>query len=252
MNFKDKVVLVTGGSRGLGKAIAAGFAKLEAKVIVHYASNEAGAESVLKSLDGGIHAKIRADMGNSSDIVRLANETIDLYGRIDILVNNAGIYETHKVPFTDFDEWKNTWDRTIAVNLNGVAYLCHIVAQQMIKQGGGKIINITSRGAFRGEPDYPAYGASKSGVNSLSQSLAQALAPHNIHVFAIAPGWIDTDMSAPGLKGPRKEEILRQSPLHRVANPEEIANAVIWLASEGMEYATGTILDMNGASYFRN
>ncbi|MHC1708027.1 MAG: SDR family NAD(P)-dependent oxidoreductase [Bacteroidales bacterium] len=252
MTFNDKVVLVTGASRGLGKAIAYAFAGLGANVIVHYASNEAAADLVIENLPGGLHTKAQADIGKSTDTERLVKEVVQIYGRIDILVNNAGIFEMHKVPFTDFEEWKKAWDRTIAVNLSGVAYLCHHVSQQMIRQGGGRIINITSRGAFRGEPDHPAYGASKSGLNSLSQSLAQALAPHNIFVYAIAPGWIDTDMAVPGLNSTRKEEILRQSPLHRIAQPEEIANAVIWLTSEGMEYATGTIFDMNGASYLRN
>jgi 3-oxoacyl-[acyl-carrier protein] reductase len=252
MNFKDKVVLVTGASRGLGKAIANAFALMEARVIIHYAVNEDAASMVMDQLPGGPHLKVQADLGVSEDIEQMVKEVLLVYGKIDILINNAGIFEEHKVPFTDFEDWKKVWDRTIAVNLSGAACLCHLVAQQMIRQGGGKIVNITSRGAFRGEPDHPAYGASKSGLNSLSQSLAQALAPHNIHVFALAPGWIDTDMAAAGLQSHRREEILKQSPMLRVAQPEEIANAVVWLASEGMEFATGTILDMNGASYLRN
>jgi 3-oxoacyl-[acyl-carrier protein] reductase len=252
MDFKNKVVLVTGASRGLGRAIADGFARLEAKVVVHFAANEGAARSVLQALPGHDHKMYQADIGTESDVVELVNTVIQEYGRIDILINNAGIFREHRVPFSDFREWKDIWDRTIAVNLSGVAYLCHAVAQHMILQGGGKIINISSRGAFRGEPDHPGYGASKSGLNSLSQSLAQALAPYNIHVFAIAPGWIDTDMAIERLNSDRREEILSQSPLHRVARPEEIAHAVLWLASEGMEYATGTILDMNGASYLRN
>jgi len=135
-------------------------------------------------------------------------------------------------------------------NLTGVANLCFLLSKHMIKIGGGKIINITSRGAFRGEPTSPAYGASKAGLNSFGQSLAKALAPQKVLVYAIAPGWVDTDMAAIGMEGPNAQEIKDQSPLRRIAQPEEIAKSVIMLAS-GVEYMTGCILDVNGASYLR-
>jgi len=121
----------------------------------------------------------------------------------------------------------------------------------MLNINGGKIINITSRGAFRGEPEAPAYGASKAGQNAMSQSLAKALAPFNIYVYAVAPGWVETDMSTEFLAGPEGENILKQSPLGRIAKPEEIASAVLFLASKDADYMTGSIIDINGASYLR-
>jgi NAD(P)-dependent dehydrogenase (short-subunit alcohol dehydrogenase family) len=126
------------------------------------------------------------------------------------------------------------------------------IIQHMKERGGGKIVNVSSRGAFRGEPDAPAYGASKAGLNAMSQSLAKALAPHNIFVYVVAPGFVETDMAAPALSGPKGNAIRQQSPLGRVALPEEVAQAVTFLASEGTDYLTGCIVDINGASYLRS
>jgi NAD(P)-dependent dehydrogenase (short-subunit alcohol dehydrogenase family) len=122
----------------------------------------------------------------------------------------------------------------------------------MKERGGGKIVNVSSRGAFRGEPDAPAYGASKAGLNALSQSMAMALAPYNIFVYVVAPGYVETEMSASYLSGPEGDAIRRESPLGRVASPEEVAGAVVFLASEGTDYLTGCILDISGASYLRS
>jgi NAD(P)-dependent dehydrogenase (short-subunit alcohol dehydrogenase family) len=122
----------------------------------------------------------------------------------------------------------------------------------MINSGGGRIVNVSSRGAFRGEPEQPAYGASKAGLNSMSQSIAQKVAKHNIYIGVVAPGFVETDMAAKKLSGPEGEKIRHQSPLKRVARPEEVAYAVLFLASEGSEFSTGTIIDVNGASYLRS
>jgi NAD(P)-dependent dehydrogenase (short-subunit alcohol dehydrogenase family) len=121
----------------------------------------------------------------------------------------------------------------------------------MIKNGGGRIVNVSSRGAFRGEPESPAYGASKAGLNAMSQSLAKKLAKHNIFVGVVAPGFVETDMAAELLTGPEGDGIRNQSPLGRVARPEEVARAVLFLAAEGSEFMTGAIIDVNGASYLR-
>ena len=133
----------------------------------------------------------------------------------------------------------------------GPANLTFFIAQRMMEHGGGKIVNVSSRGAFRGEPNEPAYGASKAGLNAMSQSLAQALAPHSVFVYVVAPGFVETDMSAETLAGPEGDAVRNQSPLGRVARPEEVARAVVFLASEGTEYMTGCIVDINGASYLR-
>ena len=134
----------------------------------------------------------------------------------------------------------------------GPANICYFAARHMMESGGGRIVNISSRGAFRGEPDAPAYGASKAGVNALSQSLAVALAPHNIFIGVVAPGFVETDMVTDMLASPDGDAIRAQSPLGRVARPEEVANAVLFLASTGAEFTTGTIIDVNGASYLRS
>ncbi|MBS0663357.1 MAG: SDR family oxidoreductase, partial [Verrucomicrobia bacterium] len=150
------------------------------------------------------------------------------------------------------DAWQAEWQRTLTTNLMAPADLCLLAARHLAPAGGGRIVNLSSRGAFRGEPDAPAYGASKAGLNSLSQSLARALAPHHIAVFAVAPGWVGTDMAADHLEGPRAAEIAAQHPLGRVATADEVANVVAYCALDAPETMTGAILDVNGASYLRS
>lgn len=246
-----KTVLVTGASRGIGRAIAKRLAAEGARVGVHYARNAEAAEMLAQSLPGSGHVCLEADLGETEQAAALATAASNALGGLDILVNNAGIFETQPVDGSA-ESWRKNWERTLAVNLNAPALLCHAAAQLMASRGSGRIINITSRGAFRGEPRAAAYGASKAGLNALSQSLAQALAPHDIYVFAIAPGFVATDMAAELLAGPEGDQIRAQSPLGRVAQPEEIAHTVAFLACPGSEYLTGAILDVNGASYLRS
>ncbi len=182
----------------------------------------------------------------------MVDDVIRELGTIDVLVNNAGIYETNPIVDLTYEEWQGIWERTIRTNLMGPANISFCVAQHMREHGGGKIVNVSSRGAFRGEPFAPDYGASKAGLNALSQSMAKALAPYNIFVYVVAPGFVATDMSSPDLSGPKGDEIRSQSPLGRVASPEEVAGTVVFLASEGTDYLTGCIVDINGASYLRS
>lgn len=249
-DFDGQGVLVTGGSRGIGRATALLFAEGGARVAVHYASNEKAAQKVLDSLPGTGHVAVQADLG-AGTARELVAETLDKLGRIDVLVNNAGIYEAHPVLTATAEEWETSWHRTIATNLIGPADLIHAVVPQMVDLGGGRIVNVTSRGAFRGEPDHAAYGASKAALNSLSQSMAKALAPHNIYVTAVAPGFVETDMASPYLDGPDGAAIKAQSPMGRAASADEIARVVVFLATPGSESTTGTIVDVNGASYLR-
>lgn len=252
MEFSDQVVLVTGASRGIGKAVAVTFAQKGARVAVHYNRNKSAAEKTLTSLAGGPHLLFQADVSQPEANRILVESVAASMGRIDILVNNAGIYEEHPPMTTSPEEWLACWRRTIDTNLLGPAHLSYWSARRMADQGGGRIINVTSRGAFRGEPEAPAYGASKAGQNAMSQSMAKALAPFHVFVYAVAPGWVDTDMAEAALAGPQGDEIRGQSPLGRVATPEEVAAAVVFLASKGTDFMTGCILDVNGASYLRS
>jgi 3-oxoacyl-[acyl-carrier protein] reductase len=171
-------------------------------------------------------------------------------GGLDVLVNNAGVYTPHPVTEVSYQQWQDAWRETLAVNLTGAANLTWCAVQYM-KATGGRIINVTSRGAYRGEPRHPAYGASKAGLNSFGQSMARALAPLGIAVATVAPGYVETDMALPDLNSPRGAELRAQSPFNRVARPEEIAAAVVYLASPDAEWASGAVLDLNGASYLR-
>lgn len=252
IDLTGKKVLVTGSSRGIGKATARLFAESGAQVAVHYQKNKKAAEAVMADLPGEGHMLVRGDISDASRVRQIVNEIIDKFRRIDILVNNAGIYEEVDFVTLDYQGWQEKWKKTIDINLTGVSNLSFLVGRLMIINGGGKIINVSSRGAFRGEPTSFAYGASKAGLNALGQSMAKALAPYHVFVYTIAPGWVDTDMATEGLDSPRGDEIRNQSPLSRVATPEEIARAIIYFASESTDYMTGCILDINGASYLRS
>ncbi|MCP4708646.1 MAG: SDR family NAD(P)-dependent oxidoreductase [Planctomycetes bacterium] len=252
MSFDNKVVLVTGGSRGIGRAIVEQFGEQGARVGIHFNRNRAAAEETLKSLPSGSHALFQADLSDPGAAETLTREVVEEMGRVDILVNNAGIYELHPIAEVSLQQWQKVWSETISTNLMGPAHLMYCVGRQLIERGGGRRVNVSSRGAFRGEPDAPAYGAAKAGLNALSQSLAKALAPHNIFVGVVAPGFVETDMAAELLAGPEGDGIRGQSPMNRVARPDEVARTVLFLASEGIDFLTGCIVDVNGASYLRS
>jgi NAD(P)-dependent dehydrogenase (short-subunit alcohol dehydrogenase family) len=252
LDFTDRVVLVTGGSRGIGREAARQFAERGARVIVHYRGNEAAARATLESLAGEGHAIESADLADASSVRALAARVLEQYGRIDVLVNNAGIWVEHPPATTDWEQWRAAWDETLGTNLLGPAWLIHAVVPAMIAAGGGRIVNVSSRGAFRGEPEGPAYAASKAGLNAMGQSLAKALGPHGIYVTTVAPGFVETDMARDFLAGPQGDFLRGESPLGRVARPEEVARTILFLASDGAEFLTGGIVDVNGASYLRS
>lgn len=250
-DFTDKVVLITGAARGIGRETARQFAACGARIALHYCSSRTEAEASLSSLAGQSHALFQADLTSSVESARLVQEVIAEMGRIDVLVNNAAVFELHRIAEVGYEEWQAAWRHTIDANLIGAANLIYCASQHMIAQRSGRIINISSRGAFRGEPEAPAYGASKAALNAMSQSLAQALAPHNVFVYVIAPGFVDTERVAWKVHGPQGDAIREQSPLGRVARPEEVARTALFLASEGTDFLTGCIVDVNGASYLR-
>ncbi|MDX1482775.1 MAG: SDR family oxidoreductase [Woeseiaceae bacterium] len=250
--FAGRRVLVTGASRGIGRAIARGFAEAGAAVAVHYRGNRDAADATLRSLIGDGHIRIAADLADPGAAMALVDETAEQLGGLDIVVNNAGIFIEHRILDCDAGDWQSAWRQILDTNLVGPASVCYAAAGIMAEQGHGKIINVSSRGAFRGEPDAPAYGASKAGLNAMSQSLAVALAPRGVFVGVVAPGFIDTDMAQASLAGEGGAAIRAQSPLGRVGRVDEVAKAVLFLASDGIDFATGAILDVNGASYLRS
>jgi NAD(P)-dependent dehydrogenase (short-subunit alcohol dehydrogenase family) len=248
----SRAVLVTGASRGIGTAIAATFADAGDRVAVHYGQSRDRAEQVLSGLSGDGHRLVQADLTDAEEVRRAVDEAAEGLGGLDVLVNNAGVFLAHPPLSTTYEQWQSAWTQTLSTNLLSAANATFCAVPHLIAGGGGAVVNVSSRGAFRGEPDCPAYGASKAGMNAFGQSMALALAPHGISVGTVAPGFVQTDMARESLEGERGDEIRRQSPTGRVARPEEVASAVFWLASEGASFSTGTIIDVNGASYLRS
>lgn len=246
-----RAVLVTGASRGIGAAVAWAFAQRGDRVAVHYGASRDSAEELAASLPGEGHVVVQADLADPEAVRRMVDEAADGLGGLEVLVNNAGVFEPHPVTDTTYEEWQQGWERTLAINLTGAANVTWCAVQHMLSGGGGTIVNVSSRGAFRGEPDQPAYGASKAGLVAFGQSLARALGPHGITVTAVAPGFTETDMAKEALRGKRGEERRAESPLQRVATPQEVAAAILYLASPEATMASGTVLDINGASYLR-
>lgn len=253
------VALVTGASRGIGRVIAAQLAQRGVRIALHYRNNREAAEVALAGLVGTGHRIFAADLVDPEATARLWQQVTEHSGGVDILVNNAGLYIEHAPLTTGYGAWQSAWQLTLAANLVGPANLSLLAAQQMAARaaavdsafGRGRIVNISSRGAFRGEPDCPAYASSKAGLNALSQSLARALAPSGIHVYCVAPGWVETEMAARHLAGPDGPAILAQHPLGRVNQSVEVAQAAVFCALDAPAAMTGCVIDVNGASYLR-
>ena len=244
-----RAVLITGASGGIGAAIARVFAESGDRVAVHYRTGATRAEAALASLDGDGHLLVHADLADPDAILAMVDQVAEGFGRIDVLVNNAGVYAPHPIGETDYATWQRAWKDTLAVNLVGAANVTWCAARHMGR--GGRIVNVASRGAFRGEPRQPAYGASKAGLVAFGQSLARALGPRGIAVTSVAPGITDTEMAKEALAGAEAEGRRAESPLNRITSPDDVAAAVFYLASPAAEMASGTVLDLNGASHLR-
>lgn len=256
MSTPRRHVLITGASRGIGRAAAIAFASQGDRLALHYAHNRDEADATRDLLPGSGHVLVRADLGQTQAAPRLMDDIIRQLGHVDVLVNNAGAAPTagnrHRVDIASFENWAAAWQSMISVNLLGAAHLSWAFAQHLIdREQPGAIVNVGSRGAFRGEPDYPAYGASKAALHALGQSLAVALAPHHITVSTVAPGFVATDRQQAKLLGTEGQALREQSPFGRVGTPEEVASAILYLASPEAAWSSGAILDVNGASYLR-
>jgi 3-oxoacyl-[acyl-carrier protein] reductase len=244
MRLKGKVAIVTGSSRGIGKAIAKLFAREGAKVVVNYNASEKEATAVVEEIrrEGGIAIQVKADVSKSEDVKKMVQRAVQEFGRIDILVNNAGVHVAKDL----FDVTEDEWDRTIDVNLKG-AYLCSKeVAPIMDRQGNGKIINISSNSGeyHQTAMRYVEYVTSKAGINGLTRSLALRLGPH-IRVNAILPGYIRTEMVAHFT--PEDEKMLmNETALKRFGNVEDVANSALFLASDESDFITGELMFVTG------
>jgi NAD(P)-dependent dehydrogenase (short-subunit alcohol dehydrogenase family) len=248
--LKGKIALVTGASGGIGAAIARRLTSAGASVALHYHGRREAAERLadeLRAVSPDVMV-IGAELRDGAQVRAMVDDVAARHGRLDILINNAGRYEPHPIEL-DFDAWQDVWRRTIELNLLGPANACWAAVRHMGE--GARIVNIGSRGAFRGEPTAPAYGASKAGLHQLTQSLAVALAPRGISVFAVAPGFVETAMARPHLQGAAGDVVRAQSPFGRVATVGDVAYWVTCACMPDAAFASGAIFDVNGASYLR-
>jgi NAD(P)-dependent dehydrogenase (short-subunit alcohol dehydrogenase family) len=245
-------ILITGASGGIGRAAAIECANRGAAIGIHYHNDRNRAEATLAALPGEGHRLYQCDITDPQAAEQLIDAADQEFDGLGVLVNNAGISQRHHFEDIDYATWQDTWKRIVDTNLTGPANLCFCAAKKMIARGGGRIVNVSSRGAFRGEPLMPWYGASKAGMNAMGQSLAQALGPKGVFVYTVAPGFVETEMAAATLASAEGDSIRNQSSMGRVAQPEEIASTIGFLAFDAPEFMTGCIVDVNGASYLRS
>jgi 3-oxoacyl-[acyl-carrier protein] reductase len=249
LTIENQVAVITGGSRGIGAAVVAAFAEAGARIVFNYRSAAREAKEVVhhsRAYPGPVTA-VRAELSKMSDAKKLIDVAVRRFGRLDILVANAGIWNTMPAPIENLTE--KQWDEMMAANLKSVYSVIHYAVPHMIAKKAGSIIVVSSTAGQRGEAFHTHYGASKGGMISLVKGLSTELAGHNIRVNCVAPGWVDTEMCAP-LKRDRREfaKAVSSIPMRRFARPEEIAQPILFLASEMASYITGEILNVNGGN----
>ena len=248
IRLTNQVALVTGGSRGIGAAAVRLFAQAGARVVFNYRKAATDARRLVQECGGEKRAvAVRADVSRMADAKKLVSEARRRFGGADILVANAGIWNAQPAPIESMSEAQ--WDEMMAVNMKGVYSVIHYAVPLMKRRKSGRIIVVSSTAGQRGESFHSHYGASKGGVISLVKGLSTELAPHNILVNCVAPGWVDTDMAASVTKFPRElRKATRNIPLHRFAKPEEIAMPILFLASKMASYMTGEVVNVNGGN----
>lgn len=246
INLKNKVILVTGSSRGIGKGIAYAMGKSGATVAVHFNQNETEANRIANEIGNNSKA-FRANLEKSAECEGLFKEVIQTHGHLDVLVNNAGIFRMSPL---ESEDWEHHWDETMNVNLKATAMLSRLAILHFKERGGGRIINISSRAAFRGDnPEHLAYAASKAGMVALTKSIARGYGKDNITSFLIAPGWVKTDMNKETIEQYGEEAITKDLALNQLTEPKDLAPMVVLLASGLADHATGTTIDINAGSY---
>ncbi len=249
IRLDGRVAVITGGSRGIGAAAVRMFAEAGAQVVFSYHRNRAAAGKVANEARsfGGKVFSVRADLRKMAAAKKLVETAVRRFGRLDVLVANAGIWNEDDIPIEKLSE--RQWDEMMATNLKSVYSVIHYAVPVMKKQGSGRIIALSSTAGQRGEAFHAHYAATKGAVISLVKGLSTELAPHNILVNCVAPGWVDTDMSKPVLKKPKlRRWVYKQIPLGRVATPEEVAGPILFLASDLATFMTGEIVNVNGGA----
>lgn len=240
--------MVTGASRGIGRAIAEALMDSGARVVAHYRSERAGAEALVRGT-GSI--ALAADLSDAGAAAYLVAQTVEVLGGLDLLVNNAGIALESPLD-TSTDEWLRAWETTMAVNLTAAGVLSREAILHFSAHGGGRIVFIASRAAFRGDtPDYLAYAASKGGMVALSRSIARGFGQQGVKSFVVAPGFTRTEMAEDFIAKYGEAYAMKDVALDRMTEPRDIAPLVVFLASGLADHCTGTSIDVNAASYVR-
>ncbi|MGB9720831.1 MAG: SDR family NAD(P)-dependent oxidoreductase [bacterium] len=250
IDLKGKVILITGATGGIGSVAVRLLAEYGATVAIHYYKDRKYATKLARN--SGNHSQIfQADLSKPRKCADLIRKVLRNYGRLDVLINNAGIYESSSIN-KNIDKWLKDWYRTLNVNLISVAVLCREAVKHFIKSGGGRIINISSRAAFRGEDkDHWSYGAAKGGLVTLSRTIAKEYGKNNIKCFVVAPGFVKTRMIDDYISKFGTKEIINHLALNELTTPQHVAPTILFLASGLMDHATGCTVDINAGSYIR-
>jgi NAD(P)-dependent dehydrogenase (short-subunit alcohol dehydrogenase family) len=249
IDLTNKVILITGASRGIGREAAILLGKAGASVGVNYFRGASEAEDVVRMIGSDRAVAVQADMASPAEVERMIAAVVERFGRLDVLVNNAAVFDLNPFDGEDYEAWRRGWEKTFAINVFGAANAAFLAMRPMRRQGGGKIINIASRAAYRGETEFADYGASKAALVNLTISIARGCAKDNITSTCIAPGFIETDMAKAEIDRQR-QAILEQIPLRRIGLPMDVAGTVLFLASPLADYLNGATIDVNGGSWF--
>jgi NAD(P)-dependent dehydrogenase (short-subunit alcohol dehydrogenase family) len=250
IELSGKVALITGAARGIGRETAVRMAAAGARVAVNYSRSETAAHALVSELGEDRALAVQADIADPAAVARMIDAVVGTFGRLDILVNNAAVFDLNRFEGDDYEAWQRGWKNTFEVNVFGAANAAYLAMRVMREQGGGKIINVASRAAFRGETEFADYGASKAALVNLTRSIARACAKDNIVASCVAPGFIDTEMARESLERDY-DEIVAQIPLRRVGTVDDVAAVILFLASPMADYLNGATIDVNGGSWFQ-
>jgi 3-oxoacyl-[acyl-carrier protein] reductase len=249
IDLRDTVALVTGGSRGIGASIVRTLHTAGASVFFTFSTRSDEANALATEL-GERTACTQCDVTDGASLPKLVDECVSRFGALHTLVNNAGVFDPNPFDGDDFAAWRAGWRRTFDVNLFGAADLAWAAMRHMRARGSGRIINIASRAAHRGEVEHADYGASKAALVNLAKSIARSCSKDGVLAFAVAPGFIETEMAAHDL-ATRRAEVVAEIPLGRVGSPDDVGGIVAFLASPMADYLNGATIDVNGGSYVR-